>query len=230
VAINNARLHRRGQQAPETHDDRDENSNASTDDVAEPDHEEPYPSELLDNLVFRYEEPTTHSRWDKPLFTVPWSDPAPPVEEIWTAATGISLEKALAPTTTLTTLLTPATDTSSAPPDSDTASIAFTTTTTIGGGRAARTKIKPHLATVQPVATDPTALYAFEKRTTAIVTAIRTFTQANPSAEAALARCQHTTRADQEGISIPIPETSTPVFIPAHVARSATTDDLAGAF
>lgn len=35
------------------------------------DEEEAYPPELLNNLIFRYEEPSTHSRWDKPLFTVP---------------------------------------------------------------------------------------------------------------------------------------------------------------
>jgi protein KTI12 len=219
---------------PETDGQGDDDSKPTTEDLAEPDHEKAYPPELLNNLIFRYEEPTTHSRWDKPLFTVPWSDPAPPVEEIWTAVTGITLERTAVPSTTSTSLLTPTTDTSSVSPsyplDSDTASVAFTTATTIGGGRAARTKIKPHLATAQPLATDPTALYGFEKRSTAIVTAIRTFTQANPSAEAALARCQQlTTRSDQEGISIPVPETSTPVFIPAHIARSAPTDDLAGA-
>jgi protein KTI12 len=63
-----------------------------------------------------------------------------------------------------------------------------------------------------------------EKRTTAVVNAIRAFTQANPSAEMALAQSTH-----QKGIAIEVPESSIPVLIPAHVATTGTTDELAGA-
>lgn len=201
----------------------------TTVDLAEVDNEEPYPPELLDNLIFRYEEPSTHSRWDKPLFTVLWSDASPPVEDIWTAITGIQVQK---PTTTtpLSSLLSTTTTTSESttttappPPPSDTASIATATTTGATRGTLPRPKIKPHQATVQPAATDPTALYSFEKRTSNIISAIRAFAMSNPSASAALAQSP-----DSKGITIPVPESSIPVFIPAHIATGATTDELAG--
>ena len=40
----------------------------------------------LDNLIMRYEEPSSMVRWDSPLFTVPW-DEALPGDEIWKAVT-----------------------------------------------------------------------------------------------------------------------------------------------
>jgi len=43
---------------------------------------------LFDNLVFRYEEPNGLSRWDAPLFTVPYDDAEPPCEAIWDALIG----------------------------------------------------------------------------------------------------------------------------------------------
>ncbi|KAH8694973.1 putative RNA polymerase II Elongator complex associated protein Kti12 [Talaromyces proteolyticus] len=235
VAINNARLRRRQEtgQLPKTSD--------TTDDLATPDDEEPYPADLHNNLIFRYEEPIMHSRWDKPLFTVPWSDAAPPVGEIWTATTGIPVETAGTPApepNPLTAMLSrdPNSSNTAIPPlPSDTASVAFTTATTAGrSGRLGRPKITPHLATIQPAQSEPGALYGFEKRISAIVTAIRNFTQANPSAEEALAqqlRNQTTYYANDNnvGITIPVPNASTPVFVPAHIARSATTDDLASA-
>lgn len=47
-----------------------------------------YASEIFDNLVFRYEEPNGMSRWDAPLFTVPFDDDAPPCDAIWEAMVG----------------------------------------------------------------------------------------------------------------------------------------------
>ena len=41
----------------------------------------------LDNLVQRYEEPSSMVRWDSPLFTVPWTDPDVPADDIWRAIT-----------------------------------------------------------------------------------------------------------------------------------------------
>lgn len=184
------------------------------------DDEEPYPPELLNNLIFRYEEPSTHSRWDKPLFTVPWTDAEPPIADIFHALTGVILPSAQAPTTTPVSTLTESLASSTL---SDTAS---TTTTgkTFTRGQTSRPRIIPHQATVQAVATDPSALYAMEKRTSAIVAAIRTFTQSNPSAEAALAQSTH-----KEGIAIDVPEASVPVLVPAYLATTGTTDELAGA-
>lgn len=47
-----------------------------------------YPIDTFENLVFRYEEPNGMTRWDSPLFTVPYDDEAPPFEEIWNALIG----------------------------------------------------------------------------------------------------------------------------------------------
>jgi len=46
-----------------------------------------YSAETLDNLLQRYEEPSSMVRWDSPLFTVPWTDESPPSEDIWKAVT-----------------------------------------------------------------------------------------------------------------------------------------------
>ncbi|EWC46602.1 hypothetical protein DRE_04089 [Drechslerella stenobrocha 248] len=46
---------------------------------------EAYAPDVLDNLIFRYEEPNGMSRWDSPLFTVPWMDEDIPGEEMWNA-------------------------------------------------------------------------------------------------------------------------------------------------
>ena len=192
------------------------------------DEQQAYPSDLLDNLIFRYEEPSTHSRWDKPLFTVPWFDPEPPIAAIWAALTGTTLPSAAAAAAAAATE-TPVSGLSMSLASttlSDTASIAtgVTSATTGRTGGLSRPKIKPHQATVQAPATDPTALYGMEKRTSAIVSAIRSFTLSNPSAEAALAQS-----ADPDHIAIVVPEASEPVVIPADVAVSGTTDELAGA-
>ncbi|KAF8553683.1 chromatin associated protein KTI12 [Imleria badia] len=46
-----------------------------------------YTPETLDNLVQRYEEPSSMVRWDSPLFTVPWTDTDVPADDIWRAIT-----------------------------------------------------------------------------------------------------------------------------------------------
>jgi len=46
-----------------------------------------YSAETLDNLITRYEEPSSMVRWDSPLFTVPWSESDVPFELIWKAIT-----------------------------------------------------------------------------------------------------------------------------------------------
>ncbi|KAI0730316.1 chromatin associated protein KTI12 [Fomitopsis betulina] len=55
--------------------------NASRDDGKQ------YSSDILDNLLRRYEEPSSMVRWDSPLFTVPWTDEDVPAGDIWTAIT-----------------------------------------------------------------------------------------------------------------------------------------------
>ena len=47
--------------------------------------EDRYPDEVLDNLIFRYEEPNGMARWDSPLFTVPYVDAAGDMDGIWNA-------------------------------------------------------------------------------------------------------------------------------------------------
>ncbi|KAI0745976.1 chromatin associated protein KTI12 [Earliella scabrosa] len=46
-----------------------------------------YAPETLENLLMRYEEPSSMVRWDSPLFTVPWTDADVPADEIWKAVT-----------------------------------------------------------------------------------------------------------------------------------------------
>lgn len=41
----------------------------------------------LDNLLMRYEEPSSMVRWDSPLITIPWIDEDIPADDIWKAAT-----------------------------------------------------------------------------------------------------------------------------------------------
>ncbi|KAL2867294.1 putative RNA polymerase II Elongator complex associated protein Kti12 [Aspergillus lucknowensis] len=209
---------------------------------------DPYPPDLLKNLIFRYEEPSMHSRWDKPLFTVPYSDTQPPIAEIWTALTGIPHPSTLSETPNEDTIspvsqITASLDSTNL---SSAASTATTTTITQGPRSALsrpRVAIKPHQATVLPASTDSSALYNMEKRTSAIIQAIRSFTLSNPSAKAALASTSssqtHRYAADKEsgsgsrrqeaGIRIPVPESSFPIFIPAHIASGSVTDDLAAA-
>lgn len=47
-----------------------------------------YEHETFENLVFRYEEPNGMTRWDSPLFTIPYDDAAPPCDAIWEALVG----------------------------------------------------------------------------------------------------------------------------------------------
>jgi protein KTI12 len=67
-------------------------------------------------------------------------------------------------------------------------------------------------------------MYAMEKRTSAVVTAIRNFTQTCPSAEVALAQSKR-----KDAIAIDVPEVKVAVLVPSHIAMSGTTDELAGA-
>ena len=47
-----------------------------------------YEAEVFENLVFRYEEPNGMTRWDSPLFTVPFDDAEPDCDAIWEAMVG----------------------------------------------------------------------------------------------------------------------------------------------
>ncbi|KAJ6157608.1 hypothetical protein N7470_005200 [Penicillium chermesinum] len=220
VANNNRRLNRQSTSQPEPQPQPLASDSAPSPDLNQPtpsypDTEEPYPPELLDNLIFRYEEPSTHSRWDKPLFTVPWDDPAPPVADIFHALTGVAISPA-EPNPAISSL-------TESLASSTLSSAASVTTARTGFTRAGGTgSNRPRIIPTKPP--DPTALNTMEKRTTAVVNAIRAFTQATPSAEVALAQSD-----DPNGISIPVPDAETKVFVPAHVAATGTTDELAGA-
>ncbi|KAL4737760.1 chromatin associated protein KTI12 [Aspergillus similis] len=251
VAINEARLRKKSASQP--HDSAKENKDENPIPTIKPssspdstfssqeskDESDPYPPDLLNNLIFRYEEPSMNSRWDKPLFTVPYTDAEPPIAEIWTALTGIPHPETQEKENTISELAASLTSTTISP-----SSAASTTTTTPGaprGGLSSRPRvaIKPHQATVAPATADSSALYNMEKRTSAIIQAIRSFTLANPSAKAALASSKQQQQAltlddenftrQEEGIRIPVPDSSTPVFIPAHIASGSVTDDLAAA-
>ena len=68
-----------------------------------------YEREVFENLVFRYEEPNGMSRWDSPLFTIPFDDAEPPCEAIWEAMVG-SDGKAKVVRPNAATVLKPATE------------------------------------------------------------------------------------------------------------------------
>ncbi|TCD62026.1 hypothetical protein EIP91_007544 [Steccherinum ochraceum] len=44
-----------------------------------------YPPETFENLLMRYEEPSSMVRWDSPLITIPWTDEDVPIDDIWKA-------------------------------------------------------------------------------------------------------------------------------------------------
>ncbi|KAL5523665.1 hypothetical protein ACEPAG_7838 [Sanghuangporus baumii] len=44
-----------------------------------------YSPATLDNLITRFEEPSSMVRWDSPLITMPWTDEQLPGEDIWKA-------------------------------------------------------------------------------------------------------------------------------------------------
>lgn len=46
-----------------------------------------YTPETLENLLVRYEEPSSMARWDSPLFTTLWTEEYSPVNQIWEAVT-----------------------------------------------------------------------------------------------------------------------------------------------
>ncbi|CAG7854515.1 Protein kti12 [Serendipita indica DSM 11827] len=46
-----------------------------------------YTEATFENLIQRYEEPSSMVRWDSPLFTVPWNEAETPVEGVWQAIT-----------------------------------------------------------------------------------------------------------------------------------------------
>ncbi|KAL8745981.1 MAG: hypothetical protein Q9190_001946 [Brigantiaea leucoxantha] len=47
-----------------------------------------YASDIFEELIYRFEEPNGMTRWDSPLFTVPYDDASPPGDEIWAAVVG----------------------------------------------------------------------------------------------------------------------------------------------
>ncbi|GJJ06454.1 hypothetical protein Clacol_000646 [Clathrus columnatus] len=46
-----------------------------------------YTPDTLENLIMRYEEPSSMVRWDSPLFTIPWDETELPKDQIWFAIT-----------------------------------------------------------------------------------------------------------------------------------------------
>ncbi|KAI5890815.1 chromatin associated protein KTI12 [Schizophyllum commune H4-8] len=49
--------------------------------------EQRYAPETLENMIARFEEPSSMVRWDSPLFTITWTDEELPMDRIWDAAT-----------------------------------------------------------------------------------------------------------------------------------------------
>jgi protein KTI12 len=61
----------------------------------------------LDNLLVRFEEPSSMVRWDAPLFTVMWNDEEIPGIQIWEAITQGSLKPPNSGTLTVSLQLGP---------------------------------------------------------------------------------------------------------------------------
>lgn len=51
--------------------------------LEDPEQDGGYEPDVFENLVYRYEEPNGMTRWDSPLFTVPYDDEEPPFAAIW---------------------------------------------------------------------------------------------------------------------------------------------------
>jgi protein KTI12 len=47
----------------------------------------PYPDQIFQELLLRFEEPNPSQRWDSPLFTAIYDDAELPIEEIWACLT-----------------------------------------------------------------------------------------------------------------------------------------------
>ncbi|KAI0901858.1 chromatin associated protein KTI12 [Annulohypoxylon nitens] len=73
-AVNEARLKKRDCAGTETESKNGEEGNGGEKGKGEEDVEGPYEPENWENLVFRYEEPNSMTRWDSPLFTLIWED------------------------------------------------------------------------------------------------------------------------------------------------------------
>jgi protein KTI12 len=71
---------------------------------------------------------------------------------------------------------------------------------------------------------DPNTLYALEKRTSEIISAIRTFTLSHPTITSAVAAGD-----TEDGFSISVPNTESRVVVPSHVLTASSTEELAGA-
>ncbi|KAI5306500.1 hypothetical protein KEM56_000588 [Ascosphaera pollenicola] len=191
------------------------------------DDEQPYPPELLSNLIYRYEEPSNSARWDKPLFIIPWMDQKPQAEEIWTSITGMPAPTISSEGGGANSAANPGDELSRS--GESTKAATEPTQRTLPVRRAIRPRVQQHQATIQPAATDSNALHAFEKKTSEIVSAIREFSFKNPSVSAALAACTEKSGDNHDSIAIPVPNSESPVIIPAEALAASTTDELAGA-
>ncbi|KAL1663525.1 chromatin associated protein KTI12 [Schizophyllum commune] len=49
--------------------------------------EQRYAPDTLDDMIARFEEPSSMVRWDSPLFTITWTDEELPMDRIWDAVT-----------------------------------------------------------------------------------------------------------------------------------------------
>ncbi|KAI1094636.1 chromatin associated protein KTI12 [Rostrohypoxylon terebratum] len=73
-AVNEARLKKRDGAGAGNESNNGEDANGAEKGKEGEDVEGPYEPENWENLVFRYEEPNSMTRWDSPLFTLIWED------------------------------------------------------------------------------------------------------------------------------------------------------------
>ncbi|OCT54233.1 hypothetical protein CLCR_00254 [Cladophialophora carrionii] len=152
----------------------------------------PYSPSTLASLCMRYEPPSPFSRWDTPLFVVPSTDMAPPMQDIWTAIypppTRPTSKKALSQLGPQSPFKpsTPATNgngaegigrgnAGSSPSANPPATKAEDTQPGVSG-------VKPHAATVLPRATGADALQTLESATMEVVKQLLAQTRAQSPA------------------------------------------------
>ncbi|KIX97295.1 uncharacterized protein Z520_06747 [Fonsecaea multimorphosa CBS 102226] len=168
----------------------------------------PYSPSTLISLMMRYEPPSPFSRWDTPLFTVPSSDIAPPIQQIWNA-----IYPAPPKPTSKKALSQLSPSHHQRPPDASAAGGDENAKLPAASSSTPRDKqaeaVKPHAATVLPRATASDALQTLESATMDVVRHVL-----------AQSRQQNLSQADGEGGDVHL---AIPLAAPPPTTSSSST-------
>ncbi|KAJ1980695.1 kti12, chromatin associated [Dimargaris xerosporica] len=114
---------------------------------------ERYDLAMFDNLISRFEEPDGRNRWDAPLFTVHYTDVAPPLDAIWDA---LIHRKAAPPN--LATAVKPVTDTNYVHEIDQITQSIIKAVLAGGDGSSAQSVVVPHTAVTVDLPPRPVSL------------------------------------------------------------------------